>query len=227
MKIKKYSPNDLMALAKEGKLAPYEGGAAEIALLANGRAGYGGPNERGGYMRGRVMTINVTNANAASRTLLLCPGLDSGASGLIQTGAFNDVNGDAGLSASGSPQAIELFNQFIQKVPSLMSVMKINSDVAGQIEQILTVKHESPFKSAETKTFPLSQYTDEYANKEGVATVEEDIQFDDQTRIELPIVGSSTTTLSLFFSEVFNVAGIFADQWQGKASAAQLPGRAR
>lgn len=159
----------------------------------------------------RQFTFTITNANAAVRTAILVPGLgyniNTPAQGVVKTGAHGSVeSATTDLTTQGSPKSIEAFLDFIRRNPALCRGFKVSSTVATQIAQTMVVKKESPFQDLASEVINLDSYQDEFGFKDKMVTVQRNIQFDDQTRIELPIAGSSTCTITWFFKEILNPA---------------------
>lgn len=159
----------------------------------------------------RQFTFTIVNANAAVRTAILVPGLgyniNTPAQGVVKTGAHGSIeSASTDLTTAGSPKTIEAFLDFIRRNPAMCRGVKISSTVATQIAQTMVVKKESPFQDLASEIINLDSYQDEYGFKDKMVTVARNIQFDDQTRIELPIAGSSTCTITWFFKEILNPA---------------------
>lgn len=120
----------------------------------------------------KIYTMTIVNAHATDTlSVYLFGGLiDSvGGSvvGTVATGAFNAIGGTAGCTGSGSPSTIELFQAFIAHKPVQISRIRIESTVATQMAQQLTIQHQSPFRTLETRILnPASyQHQDTYRDK--------------------------------------------------------------
>lgn len=162
-----------------------------------------------GGRRGPKYTIRLVNANASTRYAVLCPGLNESLTGVIATGAFNDRDGNAGLTGSGNPGTIEMFRYFFRRVPSQLLQLKVQSTDATQVEQTIEYQRQSPFRTLQNEFIVLATHQDENTYKDKVVTVntlEYQLQFDDQTYIVLPVVGSSTCTLTLQFGATANLS---------------------
>lgn len=160
-----------------------------------------------------IYVVSIVNVAVATRTFNLIPGPRDGAAGAfpagtMATGAFNDTGGNAGLSGAGQPQSIEQFLYFIQNNPLKIYGFKIDSDVTAQLAQAVTIRGYSPFKSDPIHTdvvFP-STFTDENVYKDKTVTVKRAIDGNSQTRVSIPVVASSTLTLTLFIGPIYNNA---------------------
>jgi hypothetical protein len=167
--------------------------------------------------------ITLTNANAATRTALLCPGLIANAAGLVVTGAFNDKNGAAGLSAaSGSPGSIEEFNSFVRLFPSLVSGFKIATDSVTQMDQSLTIVKKSPFNSHSSTVVPIGTYASEQNFNTKILSIPRPFFLDAQTLIEYPVLGLTSVTFTLMITTSLNIAKALRDKTsQAKTTLAQ------
>lgn len=157
--------------------------------------------------RGKLYTITLVNAStSAARVALLCPGLLRDAVGLIQTGAFNDFSGNAGLSAAGSPLPVELFNAFIDKFPTLVVGFKVTTANINQFEQDITIYKQSPFKTHDSRIINIAAYASEANPNTTLISVQESFYMDSQTVIQYPVLPSTTVSIGLFFGPSLNIA---------------------
>lgn len=212
-----------------GRIANYEGGA---------KPGYGGPRVAGyggtyGALTGMssekeifafqgllTYAIQVVNANAAVRTFRLTPGLlGFTAAGLIAAGAFNDINGDAGLTGSTTSfGSIATLQQFIAYNPTKLLGMKVSSTVEEQGELTINVYPKSPFRQLESKVLPIGQYNDGDTfndKKTFMNLIPYDMQLDMQVDIQIPVYGTSTLNLLLFLGPILNPAQILDAKTSG------------
>jgi hypothetical protein len=151
----------------------------------------------------RVFKITLVNANAATRTAYLFGGY-AAPTGLIATGAFNDKNGDAGLTGSSSPGTIAHFLEYIDRNPTLILGMKVKSTLASQLDESLTLQDLSPFITLPSREIYLSAYVDEKNYNDKIATVTESFYASNQTQVQIPVVGSSTVTITLYCGPSLN-----------------------
>ncbi len=163
--------------------------------------------------------LTLTNAALATRNALLSPGILSNAAGLIATGAFNDTNGDAGLSGAGSPRPINFFNAFTYQNPFVLYGMKIQSTDATQIDQVIGFTPQSPFnRSLQSQDIPIGLYNNQDSQQDKTAFVDLSpyaIILGNQTELLLPVVASSTCTLILFVGPVVNLSAILDAKMSG------------
>ncbi|MCX6265867.1 MAG: hypothetical protein NTW16_00715 [Bacteroidetes bacterium] len=172
---------------------------------------------------GRLFIVTLTNANAASRTALLCPGYlyypGSTMNGAILDGAFNDTTGAAGLTGSGSPKSVTEFFAFVSNAPVAISGIKIESTLASQVAQQLIIEHMSPFKQLEQQIINLGSYQNENTFRDKIVTIPTpNLVLSNNTKIYLPIVGSSTCTITFLAGAILNPAHAL-QQKLGRAGA--------
>ena len=201
-----FTVEDLNDEANE--LSNYDGGGAYFGqnddfLDFDGKTGsFADP-----VTRSKTYQITIANAAGATRVALLCPGLVPNRVGLIADGAFNDRDGNAGLScSSGSPGTVAQFNWFIQKFPSLIVGVKLATDSVTQLDQSLTIQQESPFKIHSSKVIPFGTFQNENSFNTKILSVPEPFYMDQQTRIEVPILAGSALAMTFFVGTSLNIA---------------------
>jgi len=173
-------------------------------------------------------TIEMVNANAATRTAILFPGYHhlntTLAAGQMVDGAFNDTGGNAGLTASSlGEKTIRELLEYLKYVPSRWVAVKINSTLASQIQSDFTITNLNPFKTAESRHIRPKTFQNQNVNQDKIITVPVNEQLDFETRVTYPFVGSSTTSLTFFFGARMNQAGALRKKARkGKASVAVI-----
>ncbi|WP_025142742.1 hypothetical protein [Pedobacter jeongneungensis] len=151
--------------------------------------------------------ITFTNANAAPREVLICPGLIRNAVGLMVTGAFNDTSGNAGLSAqSGSPGPVEFFNAFIDKFPSVVSGIKIATQNLAQMDQALTLVKESPFQNHSSKVITPGIYASEGNFNTAILTIPEPFYLTNEHKVRYTVLGSTTVVITFMIGVSLNIS---------------------
>ncbi|WP_113636093.1 hypothetical protein [Nubsella zeaxanthinifaciens] len=159
------------------------------------------------HKNAKPFIMTITNANTSPRTALLCPGLDDATVGLVTDGAFNDKAGAAGLSAlSGSPGSIKSFQKFIRLFPSVISGFKIATSNIAQMDQSVTLVKESPFAQHSSKVITPGTWASEGNFNTAILTIPESFFMDAQTRIEYPILGSTSVVITLMVGVSLNIA---------------------
>lgn len=173
--------------------------------FSNGAAGF-----QPGVNSGKVFVMTITNGNVATRTAYISPGLiydptGTVANGIVQTGAFNDKDGSAGLvGSSGGYGTIEALFAYIQKNPTVCQGIKLSSTVATQLDLSITFTPQNPFQSLESLSLSLAQWKNERNDNDKFLTVPYKFFLDGETRIELPIAGSSTCNIIFYCGASLN-----------------------
>ena len=201
-----FTAQDLVDEAEN--LSNYDGGAGylgygdEFLNFAGGASSFVEP-----IKSTKTYQVQITNASGGTLVALLCPGLIPNRVGLIATGAFNDKNNTAGLSAStSSPGSIEMFNWFMQKFPSLVAGVKLVSNNIVQISQSMTIQQESPFRIHDSLIIDWGTFQSENSFNGNLLTVDMPFYMDQQTRIEVPILAGATLGIIFFVGVSLNTA---------------------
>lgn len=196
-----------------------ENEAAALSNFGGGMVGYTGAGDdfldyagsaqslASAHANAKPYIMQIANANAAPRTVLLCPGLIKTTVGLVTDGAFNDKSGAAGLSgASGSPGSIAMFQEFIRLNPSVISGFKIATANIAQMDQSVTLVKESPFAQHSSKVITPGTWASEGNFNTAILTIPQSFFMDHQTRIEYTILGSTTVVITLMVGVSLNIA---------------------
>ena len=156
----------------------------------------------------KIITVELTNsATSATRQALVGPGLNyvtgSESNGQIKTGSFNDLNGNSGLSGAQNVQTIEEFLIYLRNNPTVVLGLKVDSDVASQTSQTITMGYDVPWSDTqiEPKQINLATYKNEYQSNEKSVTVPFPFVFDSSFYMKVPVVASSTLSLTFFFGD--------------------------
>lgn len=156
-------------------------------------------------MHGEMYTLNIVNANASTRYLRLCKNYKYlTGNGLIATGAFNDTNGDAGLSATGTPKPIEEFLEFVFHNPCVLIAIKFKSTQASQIDQGITYQELIPFRTKASDEIAMAGYSNEDVFQDKQLTLPVNLTLGNQADFIIPIVGSSTLNMTLVIGGTYN-----------------------
>lgn len=158
----------------------------------------------------KQFTVSLVNANAATRIPVLFAGYYLGNStlqaGQMVEGAFNDINAAAGLTgATLESKSIQELNLFLNACPTRLLAMKIQSTVAGQLNQNLTYQRLNPFKVEETLTIRPKNWINQDTYQNDQATFPVDVQLDQLAKLQLPIVGSSTAYITFYYGASLNI----------------------
>lgn len=158
----------------------------------------------------KQFSVSVVNANAAARTAKLYAGYFLGnstlAPGQLVEGAFNDTGGNAGLTgATLEAKSIQELNLFLNACPTRLLAMKIQSNVAGQLNNNLTYQRNNPFKTEETITIRPKNFINQDTYQNDQVTFPVDVQLDQLAQVAYPFVGSSTNYVTLYFGASLNI----------------------
>jgi hypothetical protein len=151
----------------------------------------------------RIFTMTLVNAAVATRIAYLFGGY-ANPTGEIADGAFNDANGNAGLTGTGTPNTIANFKAYIKNNPSLLLGFRVKSTDATQMDQQITWTLLNPFKVAESRNIVIANYVDENNFNDKIATVTEGGVVSIMTQVQIPIVASSTATITAYFGPSLN-----------------------
>ena len=112
------------------------------------------------FFIGRNYTLRITNTSTDTLTTYLLPGNlwypGSTEDGFPLTGAFNSIEGTAGLVGLGRPRPIAEFFAFIAKNPTALLGMKVSSSISvAQVQNSITFQPQSPFNTLQTVVLDL------------------------------------------------------------------------
>lgn len=179
----------------------------------------------------KQFTVSVVNANAASRTAALFAGYLKGNAtlqpGQLVEGAFNDINGNAGLTgATVEAKSIEELLLFLNACPTRLLAMKIQSTVSTQINNNLTYQRLNPFVVEATKTIRPKNYINQDTYQNDQVTFPVDVQLDQLASLKYPFIGTSTTTVTFFFGASLSIQyGLERKFARAKATMENFSGR--
>ena len=129
--------------------------------------------------------------------------------GLITDGAFNDVNGNAGLTGTSgnAGKTIVEFLNFIVFNPTRIPAIKILSTTDQQIAQVLTIDTLTPFRQT-TKSLEIypANEQNEYTFQNNTAVLATNFQLSNQENVLYPVSPTSTLTLTWFAGASYNTA---------------------
>lgn len=160
----------------------------------------------------KQFTFTVTNAAVANRTAYLWAGYLLGnatlAPGQLVDGAFNDINGDVGLTgASNVEKTIAELKQFLLYNPTRLIGMIIKSDVANQIQNDIILQPLDPFRGTESFYIRPKTFVNQNTFQDKTVTFPVDnVSLDDQMTMKLSFLASSVTTITMFFGATLNQA---------------------
>lgn len=151
-------------------------------------------------MSKKTFSVTIVNAHADARTFVIGRGLNDAEVGQLIEGAFdaqNDVADAASLTATGKPFSVNKFNEDFREAPLLVSKIKFKSNSALQTEEVITYKRDSAYQGLGDQPIALSDYTDENTQRDGIVTMNRTLQFDHKSKLEVPVVGASSLTITI------------------------------
>lgn len=173
-------------------------------------------------------TFVITNASVAIRTArLFCPMAKEYPSllpGLVVTGAFNDVAGNAGLTgASGTSFALEMFQYYISKNPSRLVKLRVQSTVNTQLAYSILMDEVNPYRDVQNKQIYPQNVINGGTYNQNIAEFELNQQLDYLSDVTYQIAPSSSVNITFFMGTEINTAKALDKKYK-KASAAYLAG---
>ncbi len=151
----------------------------------------------------KTFTVSVNNTSTSNKRVAFGAPLE------ITNGTFLLKEGlvDTDLTCNGSPSSYDVFRKFIERHPTRLVSMKIQSSSTSQLAQQLIVTHVSPFEKLGSKPMPLSSFTKEESANANMVTVQNlNYQLDDQTEIAIDIPANTQTVFTLYLGGVYNTA---------------------
>lgn len=179
----------------------------------------------------KQFTVSVVNANAAARSAAMQSGYYKGnatlQAGQLVEGAFNDTSGAAGLTGATQEQkSIEELFLFLNECPTRLLAMKMQSTVAGQLNNNLTYQRLNPFKAEETKIIRPKNYINQDTYQNDQVTFPVDVQLDSLSKLLLTFTGTSTTYVTYYFGASINLQYALEKKFQrAKETISAVRGR--
>lgn len=179
----------------------------------------------------KQFTVSVVNANAAARSAAMQSGYYKGnatlQAGQLVEGAFNDTSGAAGLTGATQEQkSIEELFLFLNECPTRLLAMKMQSTVAGQLNNNLTYQRLNPFKVEETKIIRPKNYINQDTYQNDQVTFPVDVQLDSLSKLLLTFTGTSTTYVTYYFGASINLQYALEKKFQrAKETISAVRGR--
>lgn len=159
---------------------------------------------------GRVWTLTVVNAQLTAQKFYLCPSMLIGESenGHPLSGKSIEGNDLTFTSPNGETSALALkcFYRYIDENPNLILGLRIETSDKTQMSQSLAISTEiNPFLvNYPTKTLNIQSYVDENNQQRDIATIDQLLPADRESRIVVPVV-PGTHTFTLFMGPALNV----------------------
>lgn len=214
--MKQYTDSELLDIVRGAKGAPmnYPGGDPRLNMAGDVLDfGDGVDNFQLKGHKNRQFTMIIENANVATRIARLYGGYNQFNAalvpGLVTDGAFNDINGNAGLTGTSgnASKTIQEFLNYILFNPSRVPAIKVLSTVNTQITEVLSLDTLTPFRATtqSQEVYPANEQN-EYTFQNNTAVLATNFQLSNQENVTYPIVGSSTARLTWFMGASYNTA---------------------
>jgi len=163
--------------------------------------------------KNRQFTMILENANVDTRIARLYGGYNQFNAtlvpGLVTDGAFNDVNGLAGLTGSSgnASKTIQEFLNYILFNPSRVPAIKVLSTDEAQITEVMTLDTLTPFRATtqSQEVYPANEQN-EYTFQNKTAVLATNFQLSNQENVVYGVVGASTARLTWFMGASYNTA---------------------
>ena len=170
----------------------------------------------------RIFTMKIENQSVGLivRNIILMPAYTPegrAAGSIVVTDGTIVIGAGEQIVSSGTPKLIQNFLDFIKFNPTIILGFKVRAKVsATQLEEVVTVRELSPFKTLESYEISLSAYQDEDTFQDKVVSVPEEIIASNQTEVSIPLNANETITISWFAGAILNTAVACQRKW-GKA----------
>lgn len=175
-------------------------------------------------------TYIIVNANASARVARLFTPISmnypTAYPGQVVTGAFNDVNGAAGLTGSSASSAfsIESFLYYVSKNPSRLSHLRVKSTASSQLDYDLTLDEINPYRDITNSIFHPSNEINQDSQQTSIVIFPVDAQLSYLSDLVLSISGSSTATITFYMGTEVNTAKALEKKFDKAATiAAAMP----
>ncbi len=124
-----------------------------------------------------------------------------------------DVKGDKSLLCQGQPFSYDFFRKFIERHPTRLIAIKMDSTKEGQLGQSIMTTHVSPFENLGSKPLNPALYTKETSYNPRMLTLKNlNLQLDDQTDISVAIPAKCQTIFTLVVGGIYNTAKTLNDK---------------
>jgi hypothetical protein len=153
----------------------------------------------------KTFTVTVNNTTAANVRVAFGSPIEVAANSLLlNEGA---LTGNNGVTCTGSPKSYDSFRKFVDKHPTRLIALKMQSNNTAQLAQAIVVTHFSPFENLGSKPLPISSFTKEESLNANMVTLRNlNYQLDDQTEIAIDIPANTQTVFTLYLGGVSNAA---------------------
>lgn len=128
-----------------------------------------------------VFNLEIQNAavpasgDTGNRTVVLFPGsllLIAAVPGMLTDGAFNDKNGNSGLTAiSGETASIQKLQAYLASHPTELKGMHLQFSDVNQASQLIVVKSDDPFVQQDERRLRFATAFNQFSNNQNYLKV--------------------------------------------------------
>jgi hypothetical protein len=172
----------------------------------------------------RHFGFTLTNTAETARTARLFAGFNfsdnTTSPGQMVDGAFNDVNGDAGLSATptSSASSIKQFMRYLLNNPMRVVLIRVKASTESQIDQEFEVRALDVFNKQGSYTLVPSQGITSGSFNAKISDLQTDgLQLDDVTEMLYSVQGKTTVTIQMYVGAILDQSA----ELRGKAAVAK------
>jgi len=145
--------------------------------------------------------FTLKNSAATPLTVRLFAGYDTLADGVMKDGAFNDVTGAPGLTATANnPRSSILgFQGYVLRNPTRVVAMRLQTDITTQFEQEFSIGRLDPFQQTGSIQLNPSLNINSTTFNDKVVTMNTDgLQLDDRSDLLYTVDAGVTISIVLF-----------------------------
>jgi len=149
-------------------------------------------------------SFTITNVAGSARFVQLFAGYNTGnltaRPGQLTDGVFNDIDGDAGLSAASTQARVRIaeMQQFFKENPTRVVRMRIQTNVEAQLLNTIECGKLDIFRSIGSETIYPATFIDSNSFNKDIVVFDTDLQIDDRSDIITTIAANSITTYTLY-----------------------------
>lgn len=206
-----------LALAGAGNGNRYANASGEMMLLQPSLSGYTGAGDPGIEITGAVQDfrqeghldkrfgVTINNASAEPRTVRLFSGYNTGdaaaAPGQLKDGAFTDITGAAGLSASSTKarKKIASWLRSLVQNPTRVVMIRVSTADQTQMQNEISAEELNEYVIVGSRTFnPSLSINGSTFNVKDVDMVTPDFQISDKSDVLYTINPGTQVTLIFF-----------------------------
>ena len=170
--------------------------------------------------QGNAFSIQIANAagtgtaNGGRRTVVLFPGvlaLTTAIPGMLTDGAFNDTEGEAGLSASSAePDTIATLIAYLLAYPTTLKGIHFQFSDETQSANSLTFNHIDPFSTRAPEIVRLQDQFNQYSQNKKDVFIPIDKVIGIGKSVNYTLISGVTVTMTFYFGGSVNLEMMLA-----------------